>query len=228
MTNITRLILLIVAALLLSASGPARFETGPMPQDAGPTPTPPPDWWVEPAEHEPLRPGALLSGRSTAWRCTRYAGAVMQGSWPDPRLTPSLVLAVAARESGCDHLASDGQFHGLMAVIEADWTTDGRALLNPRANVRWGTWILHLALEHPAAAGDLRTALAIYNCGYARLVEGRCDGLRGFAYADDILNVWEPLVREALLDYAETVSDRGIPYLQQQADWIAAAHAAGG
>lgn len=93
-----------------------------------------------------------------------------------------------------------GQSVGLMQVTPASWTTTRERLLDPATNIYWGMRILWLTLhdEENNPTGDMRVALAAYNCGWDSLQAGKCLSFGGYAYADIVLDFWLPYVQEAM------------------------------
>jgi hypothetical protein len=143
-------------------------------------------------------------------RCVPYIATVHLWHESHPALDPALVLAVAAAESHCDPNAESwAGAVGVMQVMVTPWTGTREQLLQPSGNIRWGMWFLDVAagyIPDPGSgeilnhAHDLRLALAIYNCGPAGVEADSCGGRGGFVYADEVLNVWWPLMRQRL-DY---------------------------
>lgn len=105
---------------------------------------------------------------------------------PEFKLSPSLVLAVMARESGFDPLAvSPKNAQGLMQLLPATGVRFGvRKLTDPVQNIRAGMAYLRWLLAY--FQGDLTLALAGYNAG-----EGAVDRYRGVPpYAETRAYVW--------------------------------------
>lgn len=120
-----------------------------------------------------------------------------------PELEPALILAVIAQESqGFPYAEADDGWGsvGLMQVIPRSWTGTREQLMQPEFNTYVGMRMLSAVLSK--TGGDLRIALASYNCG------GKGDGKRlsfkhcrpggGLDYADRILGYWLPVFRRAL------------------------------
>lgn len=123
--------------------------------------------------------------------------------WPE--VPQPLILAVIAAESGGNPRArSRAGAIGLMQIIPRSWIGTEAELFDPNYNVRAGTW--HLSLSLQLADGDLRTALAYYNCGPARVEADRCGTYGGYIYADDVLDHWVPLFENALIVEQDDVS----------------------
>jgi len=100
-----------------------------------------------------------------------------------------LVLAVMAAESGCDpDVESGAGAIGLMQVIPRDWLPDVRS---DSMNVYTGMYILDRSID--IADGDVRYALAFYNCGEPKVLADECGTKGGLHYADKVLNFWLPL-----------------------------------
>jgi hypothetical protein len=121
-------------------------------------------------------------------------------------IDPALTLAVAAKESNCDPGGMDtfSDSTGLMQVNPHNLGLSKADLLDPTRNIWWGMRILTRTLTDPDhnPAGDVRTALAAYNCGWDSLEAGRCYSFGGYVYADSVLEEWVPPLRAALFDYA--------------------------
>ena len=107
-------------------------------------------------------------------------------------LDPSLIAAVIRWESDgqADAIRYEPYLDvysvGLMQIVTFDWrrlTVD--QLLDPRFNVRTGSYILKTTLDK-LAHGNLRLALALYNCG-----DGVYHNLfrkwGGYVYADKVI-----------------------------------------
>ena len=100
-----------------------------------------------------------------------------------------LIMAVMAGESGCDpDVKSSAGAIGLMQVIPRSWLPDVRS---DGMNVYTGILILDRSID--LAAGDVRLALAFYNCGVPKVEADACGTKGGLAYADKVLNFWKPL-----------------------------------
>lgn len=146
----------------------------------------------------------------TAERCKDWVYVVWQVSEDGGyEIDPGLILALMAKESGCDPNAGDvySDSVGLMQVNPRSLAHLGiskASLLDPLRNVYWGMRILRKVLEEPVEnpEGDVRRALAAYNCGWASLNAGRCYSFGGYAYADQVLEEWLPPVRAALQEYS--------------------------
>lgn len=159
----------------------------------------------QPTPMPTLRPGAMLSAELTAARCARYAPFVYRWREHYPDQAPALVLAIAAKETGCDpaaELVGDGL--GFMGVVPASWSAPREVLVNVGSNVFHGQRILQRAWDEPQRnpERDLRRALAAYNCWWPFLDGGGCAAPFGYHYADSILGFWMPLIEEALTIWA--------------------------
>ncbi len=100
-----------------------------------------------------------------------------------------LIMAVMAAESGCDpNVVSSANAIGLMQVIPRDWLPDVRS---DGMNVYTGMLILDRSIT--IADGDVRYALAAYNCGFVKVDADECGTKGGVHYADKVLNFWKPL-----------------------------------
>ena len=123
-----------------------------------------------------------------------------------PDLDPAWVLAIIAQESqGFPYVeGSDGANSiGLMQIISRSWTGTKEQLKRPEYNTFVGMRMLHAILEK--ADGDIRVALAAYNCDWSG-IEGAsgpeddlCGAHGGYAYADRILAYWVPIFRAELV-----------------------------
>lgn len=109
-------------------------------------------------------------------------------------VSSALVLAVIAEESqGLQHQTSYANAVGIMQIIPREWLGSADFLSVPENNISVGTLILAQAIEK--AEGDVRLALAWYNCGEARVsfkFSVTCGPRGGFFYADRVLNYWCP------------------------------------
>lgn len=115
-------------------------------------------------------------------------------------LEPALVLAIIAQESQGfpDAEGSDGAGSiGLMQIIARSWTGTRKQLLNPAYNIFVGMRMLTATIEK--TGGDVRTAVAAYNCGFVSLEAGRCYKFGGYTYADRVLEYWVPIFRTELM-----------------------------
>ena len=86
---------------------------------------------------------------------------------------------------------------GLMQVISRSWTGTVEQLKRPEDNVFVGMRMLHAILDK--ADGDIRLALALYNCGEEGVTNDACGRHGGLAYADRVLNYWIPTFRAELV-----------------------------
>ena len=138
--------------------------------------------------------GKWITSHLTVSRCWRYAPLVDRWN-PDFDLPREVVLAVMAKESACMEGTDDGTSVGLMAVTPRPWLFSEAELLQPATNVYAGMFILASALRQ--AEGDMRLALAAYNCGWESLIAENCIKGGGHDYADSVLDYWLPLIEEA-------------------------------
>jgi len=131
---------------------------------------------------------------------------------PDfPDLEHALVLAVIAQESQGFPDAESGDGYssvGLMQVIPRSWTGTKTQLLNPSYNIYVGMRMLDATIKK---AGEVRRALALYNCGEKSLDAGKCYSFGGYTYADRVLDYWLPvfqaeLVKAGLVDPTPTTT----------------------
>ena len=123
-------------------------------------------------------------------------------------LDRALVLAVIARESEGNPFAKDGtglgDSVGLMQVIPRTNYPRYNELTGPYGETDYdsqiytGMWMLSNIIKK--ADGNIRYALAAYNCGFVSVDAGRCYAWGGYTYADDILNNIVP-VFTAAIDY---------------------------
>ncbi len=128
-----------------------------------------------------------------------------------PDLDPALILALIAQESqGNPKAIADDIWGstGLMQVGPRDWLATREQLLNPGINVRIGMAMLNDILRQ--TEGDLRLALAAYNCGFAGVEKNWCGTYGGYAYADRIIDYWLPVFRAGLWTRAGEDNDLGI------------------
>lgn len=163
-------------------------------QENTPTPT------LEPT-HIPFGDAEVYErvSRQIVNNCLQYLTLVERWQPDFPAITPDYVFAVAAQESRCDHTA--GQFDrvgsiGLMQVAPLSGRPTAGRLAQPSLNVYWGMKVLDSALR--TSQGDMRLALAAYNCGFEGVKNDACGSKGGYAYADRVLHYWLPMVREAL------------------------------
>ena len=180
----------------------------------GPTATPVPATW-------------LLSGQMVVGGCMRFVSSIR--GWADDEelaylaTQPDLILAIAAKETHCnpgEGIDNPMNGVGLMAVVPKPWTSSIDVLLQPRASVYWGMVVLNWNITDPEnnPEQDLRRALAAYNCGWRIDEPGRCQPPFGYAYADDILEFWRPLVVAALNDFM--CRDFEMPGRRDDQDWL--------
>jgi soluble lytic murein transglycosylase-like protein len=146
--------------------------------------------------------GCELTAQLTVRRCARlyldiventkakhdYSGRIWFPELVD--IDSNLILAMMAKESHCIPSMNDGVSIGLMAVTPRSWTATKEELESPYTNIYWGMYFLDGALAK--SGGDIRTALAAYNCGWESLNANKCTASGGYTYADDILSFWLP------------------------------------
>ena len=157
-----------------------------------------------PAEDDP--PPAWL-----IWNVTRWMPLVERWAPDFPELEHALVLAVIAQESqGFPYAESDDGHSsvGLMQVIPRSWTGTREQLLDPAFNIFVGMRMLNATIRK---AGNVRTALGAYNCGFVSLEADRCHAFGGYAYADRVLDHWLPVFRAELGIAPTTTPERVAP-----------------
>lgn len=81
---------------------------------------------------------------------------------------------------------------GLMQVTPRPGYFTKEELSDAAISVYAGMSILADALEQ---SGDMRTALAAYNCGWDSLRMDSCIPGGGYEYADKVLGYWLPLIQ---------------------------------
>lgn len=207
--------LVVLATILISCQPEAPKPEAQRVSEVVIAPSPPPPTWtpVEPTATPLLTPtptlewadvwatqGVDVTATKTVRRCLRYRPLLDRWN-PDFNLDPALVFAVMAQESACyEDPPGGGASVGLMQVTPASWTTTAERLRLPAVNIYWGMRILWLTLndEENNPEGDVRTALAAYNCGWVSLKAGKCFDFGGYAYADRVLDFWLPYVQEAM------------------------------
>ena len=74
--------------------------------------------------------------------------------------------------------------YGLMQVMAFDWRPDPALLGRPDFSLDYGARILRDAIRQ---SGNLRTGLALYNCGAEGVRGGMCGKFGGYVYADKVL-----------------------------------------
>ena len=117
-----------------------------------------------------------------------------------PDLDPAWILAMIAQESQGDPYAEgvDGANSiGLLQIIARSWTGTKEQLKRPEYNIFVGMRMLHAILGK--ADGDIRLALARYNCGDEGVAEDRCGRYGGLEYADKVLEYFVPVFRGELV-----------------------------
>ena len=149
----------------------------------------------------------MVTATIVANRCEHYRkwAELWYDEYP---IDPDIILAVAAKESGCDPDATDGQSMGLMQVTPRPWTLREEYLFNPKWNIYQGMQILYYALHNEAEnpEGSLTRALAGYNCGWDSLNAGKCIPGGGYDYAMEVMLFWLPVVRGDLRTWEPGVS----------------------
>lgn len=154
----------------------------------------------KPIPTPPLNEGVEETARMVVNICIWHNYSPIIADWnseeenKDRQLNENLILAVMAKESHCDPFADDGVSVGVMAVTpRPDWWTREQ-LFNVRINIYAGMNILANAIEQ--SDGDIRTALAAYNCGWESLNANKCIPSGGYVYADSVLYFWFPRFEE--------------------------------
>ena len=172
--------ILVAAALLCSAWTPIESEPTASPDEVS------------------AAMGRWITAAKTAQRCAAFLPLVNRWLPDFPDLDPALVLAVAAAESSCltDPDPNAAGAIGLMQVIPRPWLFPAERLTDPALNLYAGMFILDAAIR--GAGGDLRLALARYNCGEVSVAAGRCRPGGGFEYADRVIGSWLPVIRAYL------------------------------
>lgn len=204
-----KLMLVLLALVLLTACAPTETTIVTLPEisnlapiavTAAETPSPLPVI-IETPEPKPIPTPTLDAGVEETARmvvniCRWHNYSPIIADWNnekenlDRQLEEILILAIMAQESNCDPFTDDGVSVGVMAVTpRPDWWTREQ-LFNVRINIYAGMNILANTIEQ--ADGDIRTALAAYNCGWESLNAGKCLSFGGYAYADRVLNFWLP------------------------------------
>ena len=115
-------------------------------------------------------------------------------------MDPAWILAIIAQESQGNAYVEgvDGANSiGLMQIIARSWTGTKEQLKRPEYNTFVGMRMLHAILEK--ADGDIRLALAAYNCSFEGVAEDRCGRHGGMEYADKVLEYWLPVFRAELV-----------------------------
>lgn len=141
----------------------------------------------------------LVTGLSPVRFIERWRPVVDKVVAEYPEIEPGIVLSIIAQESSgrpCV-ISTDGSGSvGLMQISPKPWrgtVTDTAntisELCDPETNIRMGTKMLVQILSQ--AGGDMRTALAAYNCGWKVLTQD-CGSHGGYNYADRILEHWLP------------------------------------
>ena len=166
------------------------------------TPSPTPTKTTTPSPTPQITPtpdGVEVTAMMTANRCLYYKRIVvywmeMEKAERDDfhNLTMDdvpLVLAVMAMESACLDNVTDGQSLGLMQVIPRPWYPGTN---NNGMNVYWGMYILDRSID--LAEGDVRYALAYYNCGVPKVEADACGSRGGLNYAEKVLSFWYPRI----------------------------------
>jgi hypothetical protein len=110
-------------------------------------------------------------------------------------LPPLLVVTIIAAETGGDYtLVSSAGAVGPMQVIPKPWYeySAGDLRTSTWANLIVGMRILRTVIDR--YPGDLRFALAVYNCLPENVVADNCGERGGLHYADSVLGYWMPKV----------------------------------
>ena len=145
-----------------------------------------------------LEPGVAVTANYKVRRCALYEKIIVR--WIEMEKSPKdefhnltldnvpLVMAIMAAESGCDpYVKSSAGAIGLMQVIPRPWYADVR---QNGMNVYVGMYILDRSID--LADGDVRLALAFYNCGVPKVEADACGTKGGVHYADKVLDFWLP------------------------------------
>lgn len=176
----------------------------PVPTATPPPPTETPEPTVTPEPTATPDPAIEVTANYKVRRCALYEKIPVR--WLTMEMAPEhsfhnlmledvpLIMAVMAAESGCDPDAkSAAGAIGLMQVIPRDWLPDVRS---NGMNVYTGMFILDRSLN--LSDGDIRFALAYYNCGVPKVEADACGSLGGLNYADKVLHFWLPRFPEAV------------------------------
>ncbi|NOR88995.1 MAG: transglycosylase SLT domain-containing protein [Anaerolineales bacterium] len=159
---------------------------------ATPTPSPTPDPVIE------------ITANIKVERILRYQGTIERlMEEREHTFNVRLIMAVMAAESGGDpSVVSYAGACGIMQVIPKPWFEYSSSDIcnSTRANIIVGMHILRGALR--LAEGDMRYALAYYNCSVENVHKDMCGTKGGLHYADGVLNFWLPRFVEALEDEA--------------------------
>jgi len=110
-------------------------------------------------------------------------------------LDPLLVMTIIAAETGGDYtIVSYAGAVGPMQVVPKPWYEYSASDLRTStwANLIVGMRILRIVIDR--YPGDLRFALAVYNCLPENVVADRCGERGGLHYADSVLGYWMPKV----------------------------------
>jgi hypothetical protein len=134
----------------------------------------------------------LTTGLSPVRYIERWRPIVEKVVAEYPELEPEIVLSIIAQESSGRPavISTDGYGSiGLMQISPKPWRGTVTELSDPETNIRMGTAMLVQILSQ--AGGDMRTALAAYNCGW-KVLTTSCGSHGGYNYADRILEHWLP------------------------------------
>ncbi len=134
------------------------------------------------------------------WNVMRWKPLVERWHNEFPNVPEILVYAVIAKESQGFPYVVSGDGHGsvgLMQIIPRTWTSTEKKLKDPNINIYVGTWMLSNILER--LEGDMRLALAVYNCGDKGVENDTCGTHGGYAYADDVLETYYPVFRKIVI-----------------------------
>ena len=150
------------------------------------------------SQYDYVPTGTDVTAQMTVRRCQTYVRIVQY--WLDMEMSPTdafdvldnthlpLIMAIMAKESACIEDATDGLSYGLMQVIPRNWLPNA---YSNNTNVLAGMYILDGSFE--LADGEVKKALAYYNCGVPKVENDACGKRGGVHYAADVLNFWLPL-----------------------------------
>jgi len=120
-----------------------------------------------------------------------------------------LVLSVILKESKGDPHAVDesglGDSVGVMQVIPKTWIPCYSTLVSENGKDEYGCqiyagmWLLDKTIIK--ADGDIRYALAAYNCSFVSVDADNCYPWGGYVYADIVLDVIYPVMLEEYENY---------------------------